>query len=202
MDAVVPLSAVLRCDNSHLASSTSDKSRQVTVKLLYPPSQQHGYGLCALKSSEWENRTSGQGAPRRSRAHEKSLGLRCPGVDLLCPGYLTPTSSRQDHRLGSPWDRQRSATALRCHLCGQKQPCSVTSAPPRPTPCPLREVCGHPVFLSGGRTRGGDIGKLTWLLVTPLSGGISKPLSAHQEKSHLTERENPHLEVRGSPAAS
>lgn len=200
MDAVVPLSAVLRCDNSHLASSTSDKSRQVTVKLLYPPSQQHGYGLCALKSSEWENRTSVQGAPRRSIGHETSLGLRCPGVDLLCPGYLTPTSSRQDHRLGSPWDRQRSATVLRCHLCGQKQPCSVTSAPPLvPLPVPfVRSVVIQSSSVEGEQgeeTSGSSLG--SWL--RPCL--VASP-SAHQEKSHLTERENPHLEVRGSPAAS
>lgn len=199
MDAVVPLSAVLRCDNSHLASSTSDKSRQVTVKLLYPLSQQHGYGLCALKSSEWENRTSGQGDPRRSLAHEKCLGLRCPGVDLLCPGYLTPTSSRQDHRLGSPWDRQRSATALRCHLCGQKQPCSVTSAPLVPLPVPfVRSVAIQSSSVEGEQgeeTSGSSPG--SWLCPCL----VASP-SAHQEKSHLTERENPHLEVRGSPAAS
>lgn len=148
--------------------------------------------------------------PLRSIAHGKH-SRRLPTVpgaevphgwncSVLATTYV-PTSNRQDHGLGSPWDRQRTVTFLRCHLCGQKQPGSVTSVP-CPNPCPLVEVCGHPVFLSGGRTRGEDVGKLTWLLVTPLSGGISKALPAHQEKSQLTEREKPHLEVRGIPAVS
>lgn len=73
---------------------------------------------------------------------------------------------------------------------------------PSPTPCPHGDVCGHSIFLSGGRTRGEVVGKLTWLLVTPLSGGISQPLSVHREKAQLTKRESPHLEVCGSPEAS
>lgn len=61
---------------------------------------------------------------------------------------------------------QKPVTVLMCHLCGQKESGSVISVPV-PLPVPLvRSV----VILTGGRTRGG---KLTWLLVTPLSGGIS-----------------------------
>lgn len=76
-------------------------------------------------------------------------------------------------------------------------PRAATSVP-SPTPCPLAEGWGYPVFLSGDRTGGGHLGKFTWPLKHPLPGGITQPLSARQEESQLAERKNPHLTARGS----
>lgn len=69
------------------------------------PSQQHGCGLWALKSSEWENRTTGQGDPMPTHKHSRYLiavpgaevphGWVCSVLAIMCPPPAGRTIGQQ-----------------------------------------------------------------------------------------------------------